>query len=78
MSNSNSDNISVNFKVNTDASTPDKVASEINGLKIALSAMFTQFDPNERQHIINNIDGLRLENTQSILNILKAVHDSAK
>lgn len=78
MSNSNSDNIRVNFNVNTDASTPEKAASEINGLKIVLAAMFTQFDPNERQKIINNIEDLRLANTQNILTILKSVNDSAK
>ncbi|ELE9225147.1 hypothetical protein [Enterobacter kobei] len=72
------ENITVNFEVNTDASTPEKAALEINGLKVVISAIFTQFDPNERQNIINNIENLDLKNTKNILSILKSVHDSAK
>lgn len=70
--------VQVNFEVKTDASTPEKAAREINGLKVALAAIFSHIDPTERETIINNIEGIGVEYTQNIVSILKSVHESAK
>jgi len=74
----NNDTVTVNFEVISDASTPEKAALEINGLKIALAAIFTQMEPAEREIIINNIEGIGVNYTQNIVSILKSVHESAK
>lgn len=74
----NNDTVTVNFEVSSDASTPEKAALEINGLKIALAAIFTQMEPAEREIIINNIEGIGVNYTQNIVSILKSVHESAK
>ena len=63
----NNDTVTVNFEVSSDASTPEKAALEINGLKIALAAIFTQMETAERVNY-----------TQNIVSILKSVHESAK
>lgn len=70
--------VQVNFEVKTDASTPEKAAREIDGLKIALAAIFSQIEPAEREVVINNIEGMNVENTRNIVSILKSVHESAK
>jgi len=70
--------VSVDFDVSSDASTPDKTALELSALKVVLGAMFTQFNPDERQTIIDNIEALNLKETQSTLSVLKSIHESAK
>lgn len=74
----NNDTVTVSFEVTSDASTSEKAALEINGLKIALAAIFTQIEPAEREIIINNIEGMGVNYTQNIVSILKSVHESAK
>ncbi len=74
----NNDTVQINFVVTSDASTPEKAALEINGLKIALAAIFTRIEPADREIIISNIEDINVENTQNILSILKSVHESAK
>lgn len=72
------ESVQVDFEVNSDVSTPEKTVMEINALKIALAAIFSHIDPDERESIISNIEAIDVQYTQNIVSILKSVHESAK